>query len=57
MKIKVISRSDSSYLKERQGDIDRVDHNLNPILHPFERAREVCLLSASIYFHSSTREL
>ncbi|KAK8807127.1 hypothetical protein WA158_003886 [Blastocystis sp. Blastoise] len=40
MKIKVISRSESDYLKERKGDVDKVHHNLNPVHHPFERARE-----------------
>ncbi|KND00822.1 rRNA-processing protein SOF1 [Spizellomyces punctatus DAOM BR117] len=39
MKVKTISRGES-YARERSGDIYRVQRNLDPTLHPFERARE-----------------
>ncbi|KAI8998436.1 WD40-repeat-containing domain protein [Gaertneriomyces semiglobifer] len=39
MKIKTISRS-HDHARERTGDIFKVQRNLDPTLHPFERARE-----------------
>ncbi|KAJ3221212.1 rRNA-processing protein sof1 [Clydaea vesicula] len=40
MKISVISREEDITLKERINDISKTHRNLNPELHPFERARE-----------------
>lgn len=40
MKIKTISRSSDTYIPERNTDETRVARNLDPALHPFERARE-----------------
>lgn len=40
MKIKTISRSADAFIPERNTDESRVQRNLNPELHPFERARE-----------------
>ncbi|EKX50159.1 hypothetical protein GUITHDRAFT_135342 [Guillardia theta CCMP2712] len=40
MKVKVISRNESDYTRERKSDIVKVFHNPDPALHPFERARE-----------------
>ncbi|KAJ3048315.1 DDB1- and CUL4-associated factor 13 [Rhizophlyctis rosea] len=39
MKIKTISRGED-FARERSGDIFKVQRNLDPTLHPFERARE-----------------
>jgi DDB1- and CUL4-associated factor 13 len=39
MKVKTISRPDD-FVRERVGDIYKVSRNLNPVLHPHERARE-----------------
>ncbi|RKO86767.1 Sof1-like domain-containing protein, partial [Blyttiomyces helicus] len=38
-KVKTISRGEDQ-VRERKGDIHKVQRNLNPALHPFERARE-----------------
>lgn len=40
MKIKTLSRSSDNYLPVRDADSQRLPRNLNPALHPFERARE-----------------
>ncbi|KAJ3073439.1 rRNA-processing protein sof1, partial [Quaeritorhiza haematococci] len=40
MKIKTISRSEEEYTRERKNDIYKTQRNLDPALHPFERARE-----------------
>lgn len=40
MKIKTISRSSENYLPVRAEDSQKLPRNLNPALHPFERARE-----------------
>eukprot|EP01128_Nolandella_sp_AFSM9_P008651 TRINITY_DN5342_c0_g1_i1.p1 TRINITY_DN5342_c0_g1~~TRINITY_DN5342_c0_g1_i1.p1 ORF type:complete len:488 (+),score=67.41 TRINITY_DN5342_c0_g1_i1:90-1466(+) len=40
MKIKVLSRNEQSYTRERPTDMQRVHRNAAPQLHPFERARE-----------------
>lgn len=40
MKIKTISRSSDTYIPERNTDESRISRNLDPALHPFERARE-----------------
>ncbi|KAI8927439.1 WD40-repeat-containing domain protein [Entophlyctis helioformis] len=39
MKVKTISRPED-FARERSGDIFKVQRNLDPVLHPFERARE-----------------
>ncbi|KAI8820722.1 WD40-repeat-containing domain protein [Fimicolochytrium jonesii] len=39
MKVKTISRG-ADFARERSGDIYKVQRNLDPELHPFERARE-----------------
>lgn len=40
MKIKTLSRSSDNYLPVRESDAQRLPRNLDPALHPFERARE-----------------
>lgn len=40
MKVKVINRSEASMTRERSEDVMQVHRNLDPTLHPFERARE-----------------
>lgn len=40
MKIKALSRSATEYTRERAQDIHKVQRNLDPSLHPFEKARE-----------------
>jgi len=40
MKIKVISRSEEAFTKERSQDLQKVFRNLDPGLHPQERAHE-----------------
>ena len=40
MKIKTISRAREDYERDRRTDVDRVERNRNPELHPFEQARE-----------------
>ncbi|KAI0235565.1 Protein sof1 [Massospora cicadina] len=40
MKVKAITRSDDTYQRERKSDAHKVQRNLDPTLHPFERARE-----------------
>ncbi|GAB5592766.1 DDB1- and CUL4-associated factor 13 [Umbelopsis nana] len=40
MKVKALSRSSSDYVRERAQDIHKVQKNLDPTVHPFEKARE-----------------
>lgn len=40
MKVKVISRSEQDFTKERTEDVQKVYRNLDPALHPFEKAHE-----------------
>ncbi|XP_014208899.1 DDB1- and CUL4-associated factor 13 isoform X1 [Copidosoma floridanum] len=40
MKVKVLSRNPSEYLRETTRDIHKVPRNYNPALHPFEAPRE-----------------
>ncbi|BFZ63898.1 Protein sof1 [Saitoella coloradoensis] len=40
MKVKALSRSADTYLPSRSSDIASVPRNLDPDLHPFEKARE-----------------
>ncbi|KAK9466950.1 WD40-repeat-containing domain protein [Lipomyces arxii] len=40
MKVKTLSRSSDVYLPSRNSEVSRLPRNLNPELHPFERARE-----------------
>jgi len=40
MKIKVLTRVESEFTRERPQDLVRQQHNPSPTLHPFERARE-----------------
>jgi WD repeat and SOF domain-containing protein 1 len=39
-KLKTISRSDEEVTRARSGDIYKTSRNVDPTLHPFERARE-----------------
>jgi WD repeat and SOF domain-containing protein 1 len=41
MKIKTISRSEEEFTRERSGDLMKSHRNLDPTIHPLERAREV----------------
>ena len=40
MKIKTISRSEEACTRECKGDVVKVFRNLDPALHPFDKARE-----------------
>eukprot|EP00007_Cunea_sp_BSH-02190019_P005732 CAMPEP_0174237462 /NCGR_PEP_ID=MMETSP0417-20130205/8382_1 /TAXON_ID=242541 /ORGANISM="Mayorella sp, Strain BSH-02190019" /LENGTH=442 /DNA_ID=CAMNT_0015316219 /DNA_START=1 /DNA_END=1326 /DNA_ORIENTATION=+ len=40
MKVKMISRSEVEHTRERKSDLIHKQRNLDPSLHPFERARE-----------------
>lgn len=40
MKVKVISRSEDEFTRERRQDLQKVFKNLDPSLHPLERAHE-----------------
>lgn len=40
MKVKVIARSEEEFTRERKQDVQKVFRNLDPALHPMERARE-----------------
>ncbi|KAI9021679.1 WD40-repeat-containing domain protein [Phycomyces nitens] len=40
MKVKALSRSSSDYVRERAQDTHKVQRNLDPVLHPFEKGRE-----------------
>ena len=40
MKIKTISRTEEDYTRKSKHDITKVHRNRDPLLHPFERARE-----------------
>ncbi|CAG8610296.1 3172_t:CDS:2, partial [Scutellospora calospora] len=40
MKVKVLSRNASDYVRETPQDIHKIKRNLDPSLHPFEKARE-----------------
>lgn len=39
-KVKALSRSSNDYVRERAQDIHKVQRNLDPTVHPFEKARE-----------------
>lgn len=41
MKVKTISRSKDDYVKQKDGDVDKVHHNLDEKYHPFQQQREV----------------
>jgi len=38
--VRVISRSEEEYTRDRKNDLQRVHRNIDPALHPFEKARE-----------------
>ena len=40
MKIKAINRSETDYTPDRNTDLRKVHKNIDPALHPFERAVE-----------------
>ncbi|KAJ2720710.1 Protein sof1 [Coemansia sp. Benny D115] len=40
MKVKALSRSSTEFLRETKSDIQMLPRNINPELHPLERARE-----------------
>ncbi|KAI1317814.1 rRNA-processing protein sof1 [Mortierella claussenii] len=40
MKVKVLSRSAEESTRQRSNDIHKIQRNLDPTLHPFEKARE-----------------
>ena len=40
MKVKAINRSDTEYKRDRVTDLHKVHTNLDPALHPFEKAVE-----------------
>ena len=41
MKIKTITRSEEAMTRSNKHDVTKVHRNLDPKLHPFEKAREV----------------
>lgn len=40
MKVKAINRSEQAFTKERVEDVQKVHRNLDPTLHPFDKAKE-----------------
>lgn len=40
MKVKTINRSEEQQTRERAQDVQKVHRNLDPALHPFEKAKE-----------------
>ncbi len=40
MKVKAINRSEQEFARERRQDLQKVHKNLDPSLHPFEKAVE-----------------
>ena len=40
MKVKVLSRDPSDYLKTRSGDLPKLPRNADPVLHPHSAQRE-----------------
>ena len=40
MKVKAINRSEVDYTRDRTSDLHKVHKNLDPALHPFEKAVE-----------------
>jgi WD repeat and SOF domain-containing protein 1 len=40
MKVKVINRSEEEFCRDRNQDLRKVHRNLDPALHPFEKAVE-----------------
>jgi WD repeat and SOF domain-containing protein 1 len=40
MKIKTLSRCEETFTRECKGDVVKVFRNLDPALHPFDKARE-----------------
>ncbi|KAK8802209.1 hypothetical protein WA588_005182 [Blastocystis sp. NMH] len=40
MRIKTISRSKDDYIKEKDGDVDKIHHNIDEKYHPFQQQRE-----------------
>ena len=40
MKVKVINRSEEECTRERSQDVQKVHRNLDPALHPFDKAKE-----------------
>ena len=54
MKIKTINRSEEAFTRERAQDVQKVHHNLDPALHPFEKAVEYTrAVKAGTHMHSS----
>ncbi len=43
MKIKTISRSEEQETRSTRNDVLKVHKNTDPKLHPFEKAKEVCI--------------
>lgn len=41
MKIKTISRAKEDYVKERDGDVEKIHRNIDPRYHPFQQQRDV----------------
>lgn len=40
MKVKVINRNEAAFTRERAEDVQKVHRNLDPQLHPFDKAKE-----------------
>ena len=49
MKVKTISRSKDDYVKQKDGDVDKVHHNLDEKYHPFQQQREVMVQCINYY--------
>lgn len=48
MKIKTISRAKEDYVKEKDGDVDKIHRNIDPKYHPFQQQREVIVLKIDL---------
>lgn len=58
MKVKTINRSEEAFTRERAQDVQKVHHNLDPALHPFEKAVEYtrALKAGKSHYWESNRD-
>ena len=56
MKLKVINRDPEQFTRERSQDLRKVHKNLDPTLHPFEKAVEYTRCSCSTAEHRRAQQ-
>ena len=52
MRVKTISRSKDDYLKQKDGDVEKVHHNIDEKYHPFQQQREVGFMLCTFVIYS-----